>query len=208
MSSFLLFSPALFSDYFVLLADAHQHHVHIVCVSKEYTTCWFQIVTSRYFWFSCLFLLLSVGVYFFRMCWFMSGPFLLLANLKRSVEEDPPDFRNVGTGKLVCEMGFTCLAFAPSLLGNRLLQPVLRGAEPSPGAFAVRDHGRRVPFVACVAEVAVPTRVVVFAPVFPVLGVFRTDFVRWADWTVMVSDRPGDRAVKTVVDLRRRGGGD
>ena len=110
--------------------------------------------------------------------------------------DTPPDFRNVGTCKLVSEMGFTCLAFVPPLLGNRLLQPVLRGAEPSPGAFAVRDHGRRVPLVACVAEVAVPTRVVVFAPVVPVLGVFRTDFVRWAGWTDMVSDRPGDRAVE------------
>ena len=71
-----------------------------------------------------------------------------------------------------------------------LLQPVLLAADGRPGTFAVRDQGRRVPLAAFVAEVAVSTRVVVFAFVVPVLGVFRTDFVGWANWSDMVSNRP------------------
>jgi len=125
-----------------------------------------------------------------------------------AVGEVPPVFRNVGTCKLVSEMGRTCLALVPLLFGNRLLPPVSSGAEPSPGAFAVRDRGRWVRVVACVAEVAVPTRVVVVAPANAVFGVFRMDFVRWADWADEVGDGSSDRAVETPADYRLRGSGD
>ena len=118
------------------------------------------------------------------------------------------DLHTVGVGELVSDMGFTCSAFVPVLLRNGLLTPILRGTDPGPGAFTVRNQCRRVQFAAFVVKVAVSTQAVVLTIVLPVFDVSRSEFVGWTRWSDVICNRPGDQAVGTVVGLRRRGGGD